>query len=119
MLRATTAEVGVTSDEAVMSELPPDPDLDEARASGSAFGKAIGRRTAEDMTRAGAIPDQLPAIGAEGVAAIIARADTLASAGLDREIVAAWMEGAADAFHSELDAAASLLKAVLPAGAKH
>jgi hypothetical protein len=72
-----------------MSELPQTPDLDEARASGSAFGKVIGQRTAEHMTRAGATPDQLPLIGAEGAAVIIARADTLASAGLDREIVAA------------------------------
>jgi hypothetical protein len=102
-----------------MSELPQTSDLDDARESGRAFGRAIGQRTAEYMTRAGLTPDQLPVIGAEGVATIIARADTLASAGLDREFVAAWAEGAADAFHSELDAAASLLTAVLPPGVKH
>jgi hypothetical protein len=94
-------------------------DPEEARESGRAFGKEIGQRTVEDMTRAGLTPDQLPMIGAEGIAAIIARADTLASSGLGREIVAAWAERAADAFHSELESAAWLLTADLQPGAKH
>jgi hypothetical protein len=102
-----------------MSELPEPTDPEDARESGRAFGKAVGHRTVEHMTRAGAAADQLPSIGAEGVAAIMARANALASAGLNREIVAAWMEEAADAFHSELESAASLLTADLEPGAKH
>jgi hypothetical protein len=102
-----------------MSERPETTDPEEARESGRAFGKAIGQRTIEQMTRAGLTPDQLPEIGAQGVADIIGRADTLASAGLGREIVAAWAEGAADAFHSELEGAALLLTADLQPGAKH
>ena len=102
-----------------MSEPSETTDPEEARESGRAFGKAVGQRTIEHMTRAGLTPDQLPVIGAEGVAAIIARADTLASSGLGRDIVAAWAEGAADAFHSELESAAWLLTADALPGAKH
>ena len=102
-----------------MSERSETADPEQARESGRAFGKAIGQRTIEHMTRAGITLDQLPVIGAEGVAAIIARADALASSGLGRDIVAAWEEGAADAFHSELESAAWLLTADLQPGAKH
>ena len=117
---AALLEGGATNhNEAVMSESPETTDPEEARESGRAFGKEIGQRTIEHMTRAGLMPDQLPVIGAEGVGDIIARAGTLASAGLAREIVEAWAEAAADAFHSELATAALLLTADLHPGAKH
>ena len=102
-----------------MAEHPEYPTVESAREDGETFGRAVGKRTAQEMTRVGLSSDQLKAVGSEGIGTIIARANSLASAGLDRVIVAAWTESAAEAFNAELNSAASLLRAATPPGAKH
>jgi hypothetical protein len=100
-------------------EHPEYPSVESAREDGETFGRAVGRRTAQDMTRAALSSDQLKGVGSAGIATIIARSNSLASAGLDRVIVAAWTESAAEAFNAELASAASLLRAATPHSAKH
>jgi hypothetical protein len=51
------------------------------------------------------------AIGADGAATVLAKAAALADAGMERDMVEAWTDAAADAFRLELDRAASLLSA--------
>jgi hypothetical protein len=98
---------------------PQYPTVESARDDGETFGRAVGKITAREMTRTGLSPDQLKSVGSEGIGTIIARANSLARAGLNRVIVAAWTEGAAEAFNAELDSAASLLRADTPSGEKH
>jgi hypothetical protein len=100
-------------------EHPKNPTVESAGDDGETFGRAVGKRTAQEMTRAGLSPDQLKDVGSEGVAIIIARANSLARAGLDRLIVAAWAESAAEAFNAELESAATLLRAATPPGTLH
>jgi hypothetical protein len=91
-------------------------DVEEARQDGEAFGQAVGRRTAAAMTQADLGGADVTAIGAEGAGTVLAKATALADAGLERDLVEAWTEAAADAFKLELDRAASLLAA---SGSRH
>jgi hypothetical protein len=91
-------------------------DIDGARQDGEAFGQAVGRRTAAAMTQADLGGADMTGIGAEGAGTVLAKAASLADAGLDRDLVEAWIDAAADAFRLELDRAASLLAAP---GSKH
>src|SRR4051794_39655812 len=100
-----------------IANVSPTPEI--ARKDGEDFGRAVGKRTAQEIIRPGLSSEQLERAGSEGVTTIIARANSLASAGLDPILVSAWTEGAAEGFNSELDAAASLLRAATPPGAKH
>jgi hypothetical protein len=95
------------------------PTAEIARNDGEGFGRAIGKRTAQEIIRARLSSEELERAGSDGVTTIIARANSLATAGLDEVIVSAWTEGAAEGFNSELDAAALLLRAATPPGAKH
>lgn len=90
-----------------------------ARRDGQAFGRETGRRTAEEMTRAGLTRADLRTIGQAGVSIILTRADALAESGIDPARVAIWTDAAADAFHAELDRAAALLSAADPSGRRH
>jgi hypothetical protein len=63
------------------------------------------------MTQADLGGADVTAIGAEGAGTVLAKATALADAGLDRDLVEAWTEAAADAFNAELSRAASLLSA--------
>jgi hypothetical protein len=83
-------------------------DLDGARADGAAFGHAVGQQTASDMAQA--IGDPV-VLGQEGVGLVLARANALADAGLDRDLVEEWTEAAAASFNEELSRAAALLQA--------
>lgn len=94
-------------------------DDETARRTGEAFGRGIGRHTAAKMTQADLTRADLRAIGEAGVATILARADVLAESGSDPARVATWTDGAADAFHAELDRAAALLSATDPSGRRH
>ena len=98
---------------------PLPPDEDQARDDGRVFGRAAGLRASSRMMAAEQDSGQLQAVGAAEVEAILARADAMASAGVDREIVAAWTDEAADAFNAELDRAASLLRAREASSSKH
>jgi hypothetical protein len=95
------------------------PSAENARKDGESFGRAVGKRAAQNITRPGLSSKQLERAGLDGVASIIARAKSLASAGLDPVMVSAWTEGVAGGFNSELDSAASLLRAASRPGAKH
>lgn len=86
-------------------------DIDDAREQGEAFGSEVGRQAAGDMMQTGLADNEIKLIGAEAISSVIGRADALANAGLDREIVSAWVEAAAEAFNRELDQAVSLLRA--------
>jgi hypothetical protein len=110
---------GVLTESAAVPRHTKYPIGESAREDGETFGRAVGKRTAQEMTRVGLSSDQLKAVGSEGVANIITHANSLASAGLDRVTVAAWTEAAAEAFNAELESAASLLRAATPPGAKH
>jgi hypothetical protein len=112
-------EIKASNKNAAVPDDPETPTVESARHDGEIFGRAVGKRTAQEMTRAGLSSNQLQLAGSEGVEVIIARANSLASAGLDRTIVAAWTEGAAEAFNSELSSAASLLRASTPPGLTH
>jgi hypothetical protein len=105
--------------EQAVTERPEYPTSEIAREDGEAFGRAAGKRTTQEIIGAGLSSQHLERAGSEGVTTIIARANALASAGLDPVIVSAWSEGAAEGFNSELDSAASLLRAATPPGAKH
>ncbi len=98
-----------------------DADFDDetARRDGEAFGRETGRHTAAEMTRADLTRADLRAIGEAGVSTILARAEALAEAGTDTACVAIWTDGAADAFHAELDRAAALLSSPDPSGRRH
>lgn len=85
-------------------------DPDEASAEGAAFGREIGQQTASKMLKVDA-SDALTMIGAEAIVTILAKADAFAEAGLDRAVVTAWTDAAADAFHAEMNGAATLLQA--------
>ena len=102
-----------------MTKVPEYLTAETARKDGEDFGRAVGKRTAQEIIRAGLSSEQLERAGSEGVTTIIGRANSLASAGLDPVMVSAWTEGAAEGFNSELDSAASLLQAAAPPGAKH
>ncbi len=99
-----------------MAVSPPFEDAEEARQDGETFGQAVGRRIAAAMTQANPGGADVSAIGAEGAEAVLAKATALADAGLERDLVEAWTDAAADAFRIELDRAASLLAA---SGSKH
>lgn len=94
-------------------------DIDQARHEGRLLGREAGLRASARMMEAEPDRDQLQAAGAEEVESILARADAMADAGVDREIVAAWTEEAANAFNAELDRAASLLRAREASSSKH
>src|SRR4051812_14345401 len=93
------------------------PDGDSASLDGRLFGEAVAKRTASEMTAA-ATNDQLRGIGERGVAEVIARANAFISAGCDRAIVVAWLESAAEAFHSELAKAVQTLVSAGPTDTK-
>jgi hypothetical protein len=82
--------------------------VETARADGAEFGQAAARQAAAAMTRPGLTQAQVKALGAETAGAVLAKADSLAAAGLDRALVEAWTEAAAEAFNAELSRAASL-----------
>ena len=86
-------------------------DPESAREHGETVGREIGQRTAFAMLRTDLAGADLGRIGAEAVASIMAQADAMADAGAERSLVSAWTEGAADAFHAEMERAATLLKA--------
>ena len=71
------------------------------------------------MTQANLPLAELTTIGSDGVSAILAKANALADARLDREIVSAWTDAAADAFNLELERAAALLNAPEGSTSKH
>src|SRR3954469_3913717 len=85
---------GVLTESAAVPRHTKYPIGESAREDGETFGRAVGKRTAQEMTRVGLSSDQLKAVGSEGVANIITHANSLASAGLDRVTVAAWTEAA-------------------------
>jgi hypothetical protein len=90
--------------------------IETARAEGAEFGQAAARQAASAMTRPGLTQAEVKALGAETAGAVLAKADSLAAAGLDRALVEAWTEAAAEAFNAELSRAASLLSA---SGTRH
>jgi hypothetical protein len=91
-------------------------DLEAARAEGAEFGRAAAREAASAMTRPALTQGQVKALGSESAGSVVTKADSLAAAGLDRALVEAWTEAAAEAFNAELTRAASLLSA---SGTKH
>ena len=91
-------------------------DVDAARQDGEAFGRLAAVQASAAMTRANLSDAEVKALGADAVGTVLARANTLADAGLSRDLVEEWTEAAAEAFNIELERAASLLAAP---GTKH
>ena len=96
---------------------PEDPE--RVREDGEVFGRAVGLRTATEMTKSDPGQTELASIGSEGVSAILAKANALADGGLKPDLVTAWIDAAAEAFYVELARAATLLSAPEVSGSKH
>ena len=102
-----------------MTSTPEQQDPQRTRMEGEAFGRSVAKRIALQMTRATLSDSELRAIGSEGVSLVLAKAQSLADAGLDQTTLDEWTNAAAEAFNRELERAASLLVANQASDSRH